>query len=198
MITTIIFDLSEVYLRGMYGIEEKISHISGAEIPLDYIHLQQEAKDFFYGKISENEFWQRLITRHNWKIDIPTLKKLVRSQMTEIGGTREIMEKLHDKGYKLGLLSIHGKEWVEHVESKFDYHKLFHSKIYSFEVGVGKPDPKAFELILEKLGSKPEECLFVDDYEVNTKAARDLGIATILFENAKQLKNDLILMGIKF
>lgn len=168
MITTIIFDLSEVYLGGMYGIEEKIALHSGQEVPNDYIHRLDVTHDFFHGKITEEEFWKGLIENHSWNIDIPTLKKLVRSQMTEVEGTRDIMERLHKNGYKLGLLSIHAKEWIDHAESQFDFHKLFHSRLYSFEAGVSKLDPRAFEMILEKLGASPQECLFIDDHYVNT------------------------------
>lgn len=196
MITTIIFDLSEVYLGGMYGIEEKITAHSGQEVPNDYIHKLDVTHDFFHGKITEEEFWKGLIENHSWNIDIPTLKQLVRSQMTEVEGTRDIMEQLYKNGYKLGLLSIHAKEWIDHVESQFDFHKLFHSRLYSFEAGLSKPDPRAFEMILEKLGANPQECLFIDDYFVNTQAAEQLGISTIIFENARQLKNELKLLNI--
>ena len=197
MITTIIFDLSEVYLRGMQGIEETISQESNSFIPKDFIHTQREAEEFFNGRITENEFWQSLVEKNKWNISVERLKSMVRDQMTEIEGTREILESLKEKGFKMGLLSIHGKEWVDHLEQKFDYHKLFHSRTYSFEVGVGKPDPRAFELIIEKLKVEPFECLFVDDYEVNVHAARELGIQGIIFENAEQLEKDLSLLGIE-
>lgn len=197
MISTIIFDLSEVYLGGMYGLEEKISRISDTKVPPNYLYIQEETQDFFHGKITEDEFWTKLIDRHKWNIDIPTLKDLVRSQMTEIDGTREIIEKLNKNGYKLGLLSIHAREWIDHCEELFDYHKFFHSTLYSFEVGVCKPEPRAFQLILEKLKVTPQEALFIDDYDVNTRAAQSLGISTIVFENAMQLQKDLITMGIQ-
>ncbi len=191
MISTIIFDLSEVYLRGMFGIEEKISKEIKSLVPSDFIYKSKAAEEFFYGKITENEFWNRLITKNNWPITTEVLKNMVREQMTEIEGTRIIMEELYKKGYKMGLLSIHGREWVDHLEKRFDYHRLFHSRMYSFEVGVAKPDPKAFELILEALNAKPSDCLFIDDYDVNIHAAKELGISTILFENARQLKESL-------
>ena len=198
MITTIIFDLSEVYLNGMYRIEEKIGEATGQFVKDDYIHTLDVAKDFFNGKISEEEFWKSLIDTHDWNIEIPTLKKIIRDKMTEIDGTRNIIEGLKKNGYRLGLLSIHAKEWIDHLEEKFDFHRLFDSRLYSFEVGVGKPDPRAFKLILNNLKVTPQECLFIDDYFVNTQAAQALGITTIIFENAEQLKQELLLMEIKF
>jgi len=117
--------------------------------------------------------------------------------MTEIEGTREIIENLKKNGYKLGLLSVHAKEWADYCEEKFDYHKLFHSVMYSFEVGVCKPESKAFELILEKLNVVPKECLFIDDSQENIDVAQKLGIQTILFKEASQLKSSLQDLQIK-
>ncbi len=197
MISTIIFDLSEVYLGGMYGIEQKISKLTGIPVPQDFVMKQKITRDFFHGVVTEEIFWKTLINENTWNINASTLGEIVRDQMVEIEGTREIMEKLKDNGYRLGLLSVHAKEWIDHVEEKFDFHKLFHSRTYSFEVGVSKPDPEAFRHILERLGASPSECLFIDDYHVNTTAAEKLGISTIIFTHAEQLKEDLVKMGIR-
>lgn len=196
MVSTIIFDLSEVYLGGMYGIEEKIANLINLSNPQEALYLQKETEEFFHGQITEDEFWNKLNNKFKWGLDVSVLKNLIRNQMNEIDGTRSIIEKLHEKGYKLGLLSIHAREWVDHLEEKFDYHKFFHSRLYSFEVALCKPEKKAFELMLEKLQVQPEDALFIDDYDVNTKAAAQLGIKTILFENASQLKKELGNVGI--
>ncbi len=191
MITTIIFDLSEVYIKGMMGIEKKIEGKTGIHVESDSFHQTAEAKEFFHGKITEDAFWQKLIANYNLPIDKESLKNLVREQMIEVEGTREIIETLKSNGYKLGLLSIHAKEWINHVEGQFDFHKLFHSVMYSFEVGLSKPDEKAFSLILTKLGVSPDECLFIDDFIGNIEAAAKLGMKTIQFINATQLRQDL-------
>jgi putative hydrolase of the HAD superfamily len=190
MITTIIFDLSEVYLHGMQGIERKIEKLLGIKIPTQ-IYIEKESDQFFKGEITEEEFWRKIIKKKHWKIDIHTLKRLVREGMTEIEGTREIIERLKKNGYTLGLLSVHSKEWAKHCEKQFEYRKLFHSIMYSFEIGVCKPDPKAFELMIKKLKVDPRECLFTDDYIENIKAAKRLGMQAIQFKNAKQLEREL-------
>ncbi len=197
MITTIIFDLSEVYLHGMWGIEAVIEKTIQKEVPDDALYLTSEAQQFHLGQITEEAFWQAMIQKYDWPISVAELKKIIRQNMTEIKGTREIIETLKTHGYRLGLLSVHAKEWIEHCETEFDYHKLFHSVMYSFEVQVCKPEPKAFELILEKLDVTAEECLFIDDSEINIAAAQALGIQTIQFENPTQLKQALSKLGIK-
>lgn len=192
MITTIIFDLAEVYLKGLYGVEhilEPILDLSAKEI---YSKLQGKDLEFlFHGKISEDEYLQRVIRKNKWKIENSILKKAIRDNFEEIKGTRKIIEKLKQRGYKLGLLSVHTKEWVDYCNEKFDYHKLFDSILYSFEVAASKPDKKVYKLILERLGARPKECIFIDDYFDNLIPARKLGIKTIHFKNPRQLKKEL-------
>lgn len=197
MISAIIFDLSEVYLHGMKGVEEKIEVAFGINVPNNKLHTGKETEQFFNGEITEERFWQKVINRNHWDIDIPTLKHLIRENMTEIEGTREIIEKLKENGYRLGLLSVHGKEWIMYCEGQFDYRKLFHSVMYSFEVGISKPDPRAFKLMLEKLHVNPKECLFIDDSLRNIETARQLDMQTVHFKNAEQLIVGLQQYGIK-
>lgn len=192
MITTIIFDLSEVYLRGLWGTAEKLApllKISSEEIDKGF-HIE-DLKIFFEGKISEDEYWKKVIEKNNWKIDIGVLKEAVRSNFQEIEGSREIIEDLKNKGFKLGLLSVHTREWIDYCEKKFDFHKLFHSVLYSFDVKICKPDEKAYKMILKKLNVKPGECLFIDDYVLNLDAAKKIGINVLQFKDSKQLKKDL-------
>ena len=146
--------------------------------------------------MTEEEYWSRMIKREGWNTTTGELKRIVRENFHEIEGTREIMTELKGMGFKLGLLSVHTKEWIEFCNDKFDYHKLFDSVSYSFEVGVSKPNKKAYQIILEKLESKPEECIFIDDQSRNLAPARELGIRTIWFVSSKQLIEDLRKEGI--
>ena len=52
---------------------------------------------------------------------------------------------------------------------------------------VRKPDPEAYKKLLEEVNKKPEECLFIDDSAMNVRAARDLGIESVLYKNNKKL-----------
>ena len=195
-ITTIIFDLSEVYLKGLYKVEEKLEpilNISSAEI-FKILNLPEEDKAFdllMLGKISEDEYWKKILAATKWPISLDALKKAARDNFTEIEGTREIILKLREKGLKLGLLSNHCKEWIGYCEKKFDYHKLFHETAYSFEIGASKPDKKSYQYILKKLNAKPKECLFIDDSKKNIQSAEKLGIKGICFKTPSQLKKEL-------
>jgi epoxide hydrolase-like predicted phosphatase len=59
--------------------------------------------------------------------------------------------------------------------------ELFEVIVDSSEVGVRKPDPRIFELTLERLGGiAPAEALFLDDAASNVEAAQRLGIRSVL------------------
>ena len=52
--------------------------------------------------------------------------------------------------------------------------------LYSHEAGVAKPDPRAFLLLCDELGVRPDELAFLDDVPGHIDAARALGIHGIV------------------
>ncbi|MBU6447299.1 HAD-IA family hydrolase [Patescibacteria group bacterium] len=68
----------------------------------------------------------------------------------------------------------------------------------SSEIGLTKPDPKIYKYVLQKLDSKPESTVYIDDDLKNVKAARKLGINAIQFDgNISKLLAALNKLGIK-
>lgn len=197
MITTIIFDLSTVYLEGIVGSHKYFEKELGMPVSDEYFY-NEDFNKFMLGQLTEDEYWKSVIKENSWDISVDKLKSAARKNFTEIKGTRKIIENLHQKGYKLGLLSNHAKEWVEYCESTYDYHKLFHEIVYSYEVGISKPNKGIFLALLKKLKAKPQECLFIDDYIKNIEAAKELGMSTIQFTSSIDLKKKLrkILMAL--
>lgn len=191
---TIIFDLSDVLIKGFVGSERHLGQNYQKIQASDF--FISELDGFFLGKISEDEYWKAVLKKNKWSLSIDDLKRAVRKNFEEIEGTREIIKKLR-KRYKLGLLSVHTKEWVEYCEKKLKYTSLFDVVCYSFETSVRKPDKKAFKIMLKSLESRPEESIFIDDSPKNIKAAEELGLMSILFQSAPQLKKDLSKLGIK-
>jgi epoxide hydrolase-like predicted phosphatase len=57
--------------------------------------------------------------------------------------------------------------------------ELFEEVVISGEVGMRKPDPDAYLHTAERLGLRPEECVFVDDHDDNVDAARRIGMRTV-------------------
>lgn len=74
-------------------------------------------------------------------------------------------------------------DWI--VDGAFDH------IVASCDVKLIKPDPAIYTLALDRLGYEAEECVFIDDREVNVKAAQELGIRGIVFQSKSQTINDL-------
>lgn len=61
---------------------------------------------------------------------------------------------------------------------------------------IRKPDEEIYRLVLRVCQRKGEECLFIDDREVNLECPRELGLQTILYESTPQLTDALKQHGI--
>jgi len=61
---------------------------------------------------------------------------------------------------------------------------------------VSKPDEEIFRLFLQRIGRSAEDCVFIDDAQVNIDAANRLGFTGILFRNAAELRADLEKIGV--
>jgi putative hydrolase of the HAD superfamily len=51
----------------------------------------------------------------------------------------------------------------------------------SYKMGVRKPDPRIYAMVLEELGADAHNCFFIDDLPENIEAAKDCGIDAHLF-----------------
>jgi len=56
---------------------------------------------------------------------------------------------------------------------------MFDEVVISGEVGMRKPEPRIFELVVERLRVLPRQCVFVDDHEANTEAAARVGMVGV-------------------
>ena len=76
----------------------------------------------------------------------------------------------------LAILSNSGDGAREEEERRFGFAELFDPICYSHEIGVEKPDDRAFEVALARMGAAPGEVLFIDNVLRNIEAARRLGL----------------------
>jgi len=79
---------------------------------------------------------------------------------------------------------------------KFGLRAAFPIFFSSCFLGLRKPDEAIYRTALLVTQRKPEECIFIDDREVNLECPRELGLATILFREAQQLRSQLHELGV--
>jgi len=108
----------------------------------------------------------------------------------------DMAQRLKAAGYRLHGLSNWSEEKFRQVRQKFAFFNLFDSILVSGEVKLAKPDPRIYQVFLQRIGQPAADCLFIDDSAANIAAARKLGFGTILFESADQLEQELAVRGL--
>jgi putative hydrolase of the HAD superfamily len=63
---------------------------------------------------------------------------------------------------------------------------LFDHVIESAKIGLRKPDPRIYQLMVETLKVDPKNCVYLDDLGVNLKPAREMGMTTIKVASGAQ------------
>lgn len=83
---------------------------------------------------------------------------------------------------RLGILSNSFVGARRHEADLYGFDTLVDEIVYSHEIGVCKPDPRAFAIACARLEVRAGDCLFVDDFPPNIEAARAAGLRAHLFE----------------
>jgi epoxide hydrolase-like predicted phosphatase len=150
------------------------------------------------GRISDGEFWQRLLeplgptdtaAQRAWVDRLFEPFRVIQPRM------RELLERIKER-YLLALLS-NASDWLTTALSEvFQVDHLFDVVVISAQVGMAKPDPAIYELTLARLGVFPSAALFIDDQARNTRVAEVLGIPSIVFSGVEELWAELGARGV--
>ncbi len=98
----------------------------------------------------------------------------------------DLMATLRDEGYRMALLTNNVREWEARWRAMAPVEEIFELVVDSAFVGMRKPDPEIYELTVRRLGVPAPECLFVDDFEHNCGAARELGMTAVVYRDSEQ------------
>ena len=115
----------------------------------------------------------------------------------EIPGTAAIVERLHDAGTPLHLLTNMPTEVFQARQARFPVLQRFDGAVVSGEEGVLKPSAEIFQVLVDRFGLVPEATLFVDDAEVNVDGARRFGLQAHRFVDAAGLEAALEAVGLR-
>jgi|SRR5579863_1399215 len=97
-------------------------------------------------------------------------------------GVRESLERLRAAGFELAVVS-NSEGTIEQMLAEIDLRELFATVIDSSVVGFTKPDPRIFQLALDRLGVHPAEALMVGDSpSADIEGARAVGIRAALID----------------
>lgn len=138
-------------------------------------------------------YWAEVAGRLGTRFDDATVDALVEADMRSWSRADPVMVDLigdlAGQGYTLGLLSNIVADLVPIFEARHrDWLAHFATRAYSCDLGVAKPHRRAYEIVAERLGVAPGECLFIDDREVNVVAAREAGMRAEVFRGPDEVR----------
>jgi len=148
------------------------------------------------GKISEKEYWRRILKTANIPEDPEDIIKLREQYLTVNKNIFAFLKRL-SKTYRLIIASNNVKEWADFQKKKFNLEKYFDAFIYSFDLGLAKPDIKFYEAVITLAKINPKEAVFIDDQEENLIPAKKLGMAIIHYTSFEHLKRELGALGVR-
>jgi HAD superfamily hydrolase (TIGR01509 family) len=171
------------------------------EIVMKVVSLQpkEEVEEFNHIKTLDDEY--RIINRFHQRmcdyLGISYTDELI-TKLSEYrikadfrlkDGVLEGVERL-SKNYKLGVLS-NALPSRRHFELKLgNLDRFFEIVVLSWEEGIQKPDPRLYQLAIERSGFEPTEILFTDNKVKYLEGAREAGINNLVLLKAKEQSDD--------
>lgn len=182
-IDAIIFDLNGIFINSTplsQRIEEKFSI----------------NRDFFYQEFEKILKITRNSSNYNLNIwqPIADLLNLSVDDFLDFWFSGESIDKqmfafvkeLKNNGYKIFILSNNLQERTQYYRQNFpELLNIFDYIYFSWETGFTKPDPKAFQNILDQHHLLPQKCIYFDDSQINVQSVINLGIHARVFEDLK-------------
>ncbi len=98
----------------------------------------------------------------------------------------ELMRELRSTGLRMAMLTNNVREWEPLWRAMLPVDEIFEQVVDSAFVGCRKPEPRIYELTVERIGLPAEACLFIDDIALNCEGARETGMTAVHFQENGQ------------
>jgi putative hydrolase of the HAD superfamily len=153
------------------------------------------------GKLTGLEFWQNFVRDAKLNLDATAIDELnlwdARLWTVQDPAMIAWQKQLKERGILTAILSNMGDTVLANIEREFDWLDRLDVLVWSYQHKIAKPDPAIYKLTLDRLGTRPEETVFIDDKQLNIDAARALGLVGILFTTIERLREQIIELGLQ-
>ena len=198
-INAIFFDIGAVLLSNGWSEAERRRAAAAFDLDFDTFDQRhyQVIDAFDYGHISLQTYldWAVFYTPRSFTPQ--DFEREVQRIMTPIPETLQIARELKETGrYFMATLNNEPREFNDYRIQHFGLPELFSAFFSSCYLGARKPQLEVFCKVLAISQRRPEESLFIDDTLANIQAARALGMETVLYVGAGELRADLEKLGL--
>ena len=101
-----------------------------------------------------------------------------------------------DKGLDIYALSNYAADGFEYVRQRHRFFRRMKGYVVSAFEREMKPQPRIYQILLERYSLVPEETVFIDDLQANVDTANSLGMRGIRFTDPMQVRRELEAMGV--
>ncbi len=144
------------------------------------------------GEITTSEAINSIALRSSLKKDeIARIFNLRTDMMFPLDLNVKLLPELKKRAFKLYYLSNFPIDIFEEVRTGYYFFKYFDGGLISSEAKYSKPDSRFYEILLEKYSLNPQECLFVDDIEINVITAEGLGMKGIFTRGSQEISGEI-------
>ena len=192
---TLLFDLMDTVIRDPY--REAIEAATG--LGLRAAHSLKDPlcwPEFEIAKIDEQEFFRRFFVdpEGELRLDLEAFHRVRRANYRFVPGMRELLTALQGRVER--YVASNYPIWIEELRTSHDLDGLFEGVWASHHLGVRKPAPEFFHLLLTKIEREPADCLFIDDRRENCAAAELVGVRAHHFVEVDGLRERLRAEGV--
>lgn len=167
--------------------------------PADFEERHRQAEgELETGKITLETYLDRTVFFRQRSFARDEFKNFMFAQSSEKKETRALLDELSaNRRYFLATLNNESEELNTYRIRKFELTRNFTAFLTSCYLRARKPDPLIYQLALGITQRAPQECIFIDDRAANLEPAKALGMGTILFRSAEELRASLAQSGVK-
>ena len=199
LLTTIFFDIGGVLLTDGWGHASR--RAAAEKFGLDWDEYSERHEKVAHAietnRLALERYLDRAIFYRPRSFTREEFSDFIFAQSQAKPDSLKLAEELAQSGrYFMATLNNEILELNVFRIEKFGLARYFSVFFSSCFLGLRKPDEAIYRMVLQITQRAPQECLFIDDREVNLECPRELGINTILFKDAAQLRTELIRNGI--
>lgn len=160
----------------------------------EFERLNQEKHRTLKEGMTDVEFWttyaqdRGIALPYKWE---ESLRSVMKDAIGINSKMYQLVDELKELKIAVALLSNINERHSKLVRD-LGLYEPFDPCLLSWEMGVEKPDPEAYEFLLRELRLAAHNVLFIDDRVENIEGAKRVGIDAILFESEEHLRSALI------
>ncbi|MGD0125725.1 MAG: HAD family phosphatase [Terriglobia bacterium] len=195
--TTVIFDFGYVLsLPPRASDYQNLATLAGIDgKAFEEVYWGQRA-DYDRGTIDGPAYWRRVAQAAGVEITPAQIGSLIAADIEIWMRANPVMMEwvraLKNHGLKIAVLSNMPIEISTHMRRFAPWFRDFDYVCFSAEVQLAKPEHAIFHACLKVVGSKPEECLFIDDRADNVEAAQAVGMHAVGFVSVEGLAVEIL------